>query len=153
MQETWVWFLSQEDPLEMEMATYSSILAGESHGQRNPGSYSSRTLKSRTRLTDQTTTRWSAGLVKRVSTRSAVSPLPSVLTALWQWASLGPQHLETASNPGQRFCSASGSTSRSISAPKAEVATSWLPWLLTNAFKQVSLALKWFIWLLNDSSW
>ena len=27
MQETWVQFLSQEDPLEKEMATHSSILA------------------------------------------------------------------------------------------------------------------------------
>ena len=27
MQETWVWFLVWEDPLEKEMATYSSILA------------------------------------------------------------------------------------------------------------------------------
>ena len=27
MQETWVWFLGQEDPLEMEMATHSCILA------------------------------------------------------------------------------------------------------------------------------
>ena len=32
MQETWVRFLSREDPLEKEMATHSSILAGESHG-------------------------------------------------------------------------------------------------------------------------
>ena len=29
MQETWVHSLSQEDPLEKEMATYSSILAWE----------------------------------------------------------------------------------------------------------------------------
>ena len=29
MQETWVRFLSQEDPLEKEMATHSSILAWE----------------------------------------------------------------------------------------------------------------------------
>ena len=29
MQETWVQFLSQEDPLEKEMATHSSILAWE----------------------------------------------------------------------------------------------------------------------------
>ena len=28
MQETWVRFLGWEDPLEKEMATYSSILAG-----------------------------------------------------------------------------------------------------------------------------
>ena len=29
MQETWVWFLGQEDLLEKEMATHSSILAWE----------------------------------------------------------------------------------------------------------------------------
>ena len=29
MQETWVQFLDQEDPLEKEMATHSSILAWE----------------------------------------------------------------------------------------------------------------------------
>ena len=29
MQETWVWSLSREDPLEKEMATHSSILAWE----------------------------------------------------------------------------------------------------------------------------
>ena len=33
MQETWVRFLGQEDPLEKEMATHSRILAGKSHGQ------------------------------------------------------------------------------------------------------------------------
>ena len=31
MQETWVPSLSQEDPLEKEMATHSSTLAGEFH--------------------------------------------------------------------------------------------------------------------------
>ena len=35
MWETWVGFLGWEDPLEKGMATHSSILAGESHGQRN----------------------------------------------------------------------------------------------------------------------
>ena len=29
MQETWVWSLGQEDPLEEEMATHSSVLAWE----------------------------------------------------------------------------------------------------------------------------
>ena len=33
-QETWVQSLGEEDPLEKEMATHSSILAWESHGQR-----------------------------------------------------------------------------------------------------------------------
>ena len=35
MQETRVRFPSQEDPLEKEMATHSSILPGKSHGQRS----------------------------------------------------------------------------------------------------------------------
>ena len=33
--------LDQEDPLEKDMATHSSILAGESHGQRSLEGYSS----------------------------------------------------------------------------------------------------------------
>ena len=35
MWETGVRSLGQEDPLEEGMATHSSILAGESHGQRS----------------------------------------------------------------------------------------------------------------------
>ena len=35
MQETQVRYLSKEDTLEKGMATYSSILAGESYGQRS----------------------------------------------------------------------------------------------------------------------
>ena len=35
MQEIQVQSLRQEDPLEKEMATHSSFLAGKSHGQRN----------------------------------------------------------------------------------------------------------------------
>ena len=40
MPETQVQSLGQEDPLEKEMATHSSILAGESHGQRTLAGYS-----------------------------------------------------------------------------------------------------------------
>ena len=40
MQETWIRSPSWEDPLEKGMATHSSILAGESHGQRSLGGYS-----------------------------------------------------------------------------------------------------------------
>ena len=40
MQETWVQFLGQEDPLEKEMATHSNILPGECHGQRSLAGYS-----------------------------------------------------------------------------------------------------------------
>ena len=37
MQETWVRFLGQEDPLEKEMATHSSILAWRIPGTGEPG--------------------------------------------------------------------------------------------------------------------
>ena len=45
VQEIWVRSLGREDPLEKEMATYSSILAwrimgGESHGHRSLVGYS-----------------------------------------------------------------------------------------------------------------
>ena len=40
MQETWVRPLDWEDPLEKGTATHSSILPGESHGQRNLVGYS-----------------------------------------------------------------------------------------------------------------
>ena len=35
MQEIWIQSLRQEDPLEKEMATHSSFLAWEIHGQRS----------------------------------------------------------------------------------------------------------------------
>ena len=40
MQGTWVQFLGQEDPLEEEMATHSSILAWKFRGQRRLVGYS-----------------------------------------------------------------------------------------------------------------
>ena len=40
MQETWIQSLGQEDPQEKGMATHSSILATESHGQRGLVGYS-----------------------------------------------------------------------------------------------------------------
>ena len=52
VQETWLWSLGQEDPLEKRMATLSSILAGESHGQRSLAGYNPWVAKSRTRLND-----------------------------------------------------------------------------------------------------
>ena len=41
MQETWVPSLGQEDPLEEEMATHTSILAWEIPWTEDPGGYSS----------------------------------------------------------------------------------------------------------------
>ena len=37
MQETWIRFLNEEDPLEEEMATHSSILAWRSPWTEKPG--------------------------------------------------------------------------------------------------------------------
>ena len=37
MQETWVWSLYQEDPLEKETGTHSSILVWESPWTEEPG--------------------------------------------------------------------------------------------------------------------
>ena len=40
MQETWVRYLSWEDPLEEGIANHSSIFAGKSEGQRSLAGYS-----------------------------------------------------------------------------------------------------------------
>ena len=37
MQETWVWFLGWDDPVEKEMATHSSILAWRISWVEEPG--------------------------------------------------------------------------------------------------------------------
>ena len=53
MQETWVQFLVQEDPLEKEMATRSSILAWEIPQTEELGGLQSMgSQKSQTRLSD-----------------------------------------------------------------------------------------------------
>ena len=46
MQETWVQFLDQEDPLEKEWQPTPVFLLGESHGQRSLAGYSLWGLKS-----------------------------------------------------------------------------------------------------------
>ena len=45
MQETWVRSLGQEDPLEKEMATHSSILAWETPWTEEPGALQSMGLQ------------------------------------------------------------------------------------------------------------
>ena len=53
MWETWVRSLDQEDPLEKGMATHSSTLAGEFHGQRSLAGYIVHGVaKSQTRLSN-----------------------------------------------------------------------------------------------------
>ena len=52
MQETGVWSLDRDHPLEKSMTTHSSILAWKIHGQRSLVCYGPRGRKSRTRLSD-----------------------------------------------------------------------------------------------------
>ena len=56
MQETWVPSLGQEDPLEKEMTTHSSILAWRIPWTEEPGGLQSTGLQSRTQLSDSTFT-------------------------------------------------------------------------------------------------
>ena len=55
MQETWVLSLGQEDPLEKETATHSSILAWRIPWTEESGRLQSMGRKSRTRFSDLTT--------------------------------------------------------------------------------------------------
>ena len=55
MQEMWVPSLGQEDHLEKEMATHSSILAEKSHGQWRLAGYSSWGHMRWTQLSDEKT--------------------------------------------------------------------------------------------------
>ena len=50
MQETWVRSLDQEDPLEKEMATHSSILAWRIPEREEPGGLQSMGSQSQTQL-------------------------------------------------------------------------------------------------------
>ena len=52
MQETWVGFLSREDPLEKGMATHCSILAWKIPWTEEPGGLWSMGSQSGTRLSD-----------------------------------------------------------------------------------------------------
>ena len=56
MQETWVWSLGQEDSLEKEMATHSSILAWRIPWTEEPGGLQSMGSQSRKRLSNFTFT-------------------------------------------------------------------------------------------------
>ena len=48
LQETWVWSLGREDPLEKGMATHSSILAWRIAWTKEPGRLQSLELQSQT---------------------------------------------------------------------------------------------------------
>ena len=55
MQETWIWSLGGEDPLEEEMATHSSILAWEIPWTQEPGRLHSMGSQSPAQLSAHTT--------------------------------------------------------------------------------------------------
>ena len=53
MEETWVCYLDQEDPLQKEMATHSSILVREIPRTEEPGGLQSVGSQSQTKLGDK----------------------------------------------------------------------------------------------------
>ena len=67
MQETWVQSLGQEDILEKEMATHSSILAWRIAGREEPDGLQSMRLKSAGHNW-ATNTNYSALLIKNIKT-------------------------------------------------------------------------------------
>ena len=73
MQETWVRSLGQEDPLEKEMATHSSVLAWENPMDRGALQATVHGIaKSRTQLSDFTFTFHFHALEKEMATHSSV---------------------------------------------------------------------------------
>ena len=77
MKDTWVWSLGQEVPLDKGLATHSSILAGEIHGQRSLAGYSPWGRKA----SDTTEWLWPT-ISQQAFSRSPVwLPFP----ALWWW--------------------------------------------------------------------
>ena len=56
VQEMWVQALGQEDPLEKEVATHSSLLSWEIAWTEGPGGLQSMGSQSQTGLSDETTT-------------------------------------------------------------------------------------------------
>ena len=72
VQEVWVRSLGQEDPLEKEMATHSSILAWRIPWTEELGRLQSTGLQSLTRLSDFTFTFHFHALEKEMATHSSV---------------------------------------------------------------------------------
>ena len=96
-QEMLVRSLGQEDPLEEGMATHSSILAGESHGQRSLPSYRASGF---TEWDTAACTEWNrfyqvwpqdTKLKKESCKFYPVSPLSPPPSVIWrQWINFGP---------------------------------------------------------------
>ena len=74
-QETQVWFLGWEDPLEKEWQPTPVFLPGESHGQRTLTGYCPSGSKSRTWLSNYTTT--------TISLDGRMQAFPSLITKCW----------------------------------------------------------------------
>ena len=92
MQETWVWSLGQEDPLEKGMATLSSILAWRILWTEEPGGLQSMGLQSWTPLSDWIETEKGSSvygiLQARILERVAISfSRGSSWPRKWMWVS------------------------------------------------------------------
>ena len=104
MQETQVWSLGQEDPLEKRMATHSSILAWrEFHGQRSLVGY--RSPRGAWGRKESDMTEWLTHIPCRLAraSPSALNVLPAVSTwisTIWSsflnWNALSPWRLPSS---------------------------------------------------------
>ena len=75
MQETWVQFLGQEDPLEKEVATHSRILAwGKSHGQMSLGATVHGVARVRRDLVTKPPPPWHESISDKLHTLSTAPP-------------------------------------------------------------------------------
>ena len=115
----WVQTLGWEDPLEWSMATHSSFLPGESHGQRSLVGYIRGVTKSWTWLKCLSTAQLNNSIIDGEGQGSLVccSPVPvQSLSRLWLFAT-----------PWTAACRASLSITNSQSLPKAMSIESVMP--------------------------
>ena len=89
MQETQVRSLGQEDPLEKEMVTHSSILAREILRTEEPGGLPG-VIKGRTRLSDQHS-HFQCNYHPAKSSPYIANPI-SLSSPIWQVSDTGPVH-------------------------------------------------------------
>ena len=87
-QETWVWFLGREDPLEKEMATHSSILAWKIPWTEEPGGLQSMGSQNLTQLSTQACTVYKGSTLFKGGLNADISypwtlPVRASLVAQW----------------------------------------------------------------------
>ena len=146
IQETQIWSLGQQDPLEKEMATHSSILAWEIPGQRSLVGYSPLGHKSWTRLSDQTTTTTMFYIACLIFSASFNKLVTWVKSSTWEIRKLRLRAVEAASPWSSRWWAAEQDSNRDLTCWKpASLIT--IPFLTLNKWNVLS---RWMALLLEN---